>query len=290
MTLGHEMKLTFIAWLLLASLLINSSVVQSHGIAGDRYFPPTISVDDPYAAYEAHAYVGRVPYSGLNNSNMSVGNVMMIGAGIEPLDGFGVSIDGLYRITNANLTPEVNGFDNVYYTVKKELTINDQHEFALTLGLNGQVGGTGGPGVGNYTTYAPTIFFAKGFGDLPNSMSLLKPMAITGVLGYQMSTDQAQPTALNWGFTLQYSFLYLNNHVHRTGWAEPFNHIIAVVEFPLQTCLSGICNGQVTGSVNPGLVWVGPGFNLSAEAVFPVNNQSGRGTGVLFQIHKFFGK
>jgi hypothetical protein len=54
--------------------------------------------------------------------------------------------------------------------------------------------------------------------------------------------------------------------------------------------MSGFCNGQITGSVNPGLVWVGQDFNLSAEVVFPVNNQSGNGVGVLFQIHKFLGK
>ena len=284
------MKLTFIGWNVLFCLLLNSGAVKSHGIAGNRYFPPTISVDDPYAANEAHAYVGRVSNLGLNTGNTSNINVMMIGAGIEPIDGFGISIDGLYRNTNPNLTPEMNGFDNLYYNVKKELTINDQHEFAITFGVNGQLGGTGGSGVVNYTTYTPTVFYAKGFGDLPHSMSLLKPMAVTGVLGYQMSTDQAQPTALNWGFTLQYSFLYLNDHVQRTGWPEPFNHMIAVVEFPLQTCLNGLCNGQVTGSVNPGVVWVGPKFNLSAEVVFPVNNQSGRSTGILFQLHKFFSK
>ncbi len=283
------MKVPFIGLPLLVTLLLNLNVANAHGIAGKRYFPPTISVEDPYAAHEIHTVVGRVPLGGSNNSNVMSSNVM-IGGGIEPIDGFGIAIDGLYRNPNVNLTPEANGFDNLYYTIKKELTINDEREFAFTVGVNGQVGGTGGPGVINSTTYAPTVFYAKGFGDLPNAMRLLKPMAVTGVLGYQMSTDQGQPTALNWGFTLQYSFLYLNEHVQPTGWGEPWNSLVAVVEFPLQTCMSGICNGQVTGSVNPGLVWVGPEFNLSAEAVFPVNNQSGRGVGMLFQIHKFFGK
>ena len=136
----------------------------------------------------------------------------------------------------------------------------------------------------------PTIFYAKGFGDLPKSMSLFKPFAVSGVLGYQMPTDQSQAKVLNWGFTLQYSFMYLNDHVKSTGWDEPFNHMIAVIEFPLQTCLSGICNGQVLGSVNPGVTWVGKEFNLSAELVFPINSYSGQGTGFLLSIHKYLGK
>ena len=284
------MKLTLIGLPLLVILLLHSDLSDAHGIASDRYFPPTITLDDPYAADEVHAVVGRTPNVGLNNTNTAIGNVMMLGGGIEPIPGFGISLDGLYRSPNANLTPQANGFDNVYYTIKKELTINDEHEFALTAGVNGQIGGTGGPGAANYTTYAPSVFYAKGFGDLPNSLSLLKPFAVTGVLGYQMPTDQSQPKALNWGFTLQYSFMYLNEHVQSTGWGEPLNHMIAVVEFPLQTCKTGTCSGQVTGSVNPGIVWVGPEFNLTAQAVLPINSQSGQGVGVLFQIHKFFGK
>ncbi|BDW10626.1 hypothetical protein PSHI8_07080 [Polynucleobacter sp. SHI8] len=268
-------------------LALSQRGVFAHGIAGNRYFPPTISIDDPFAAKEIHAGAGRVSSLGTNNE---MANQFMIGGGIEPMDGFGIAIDGVYRSPNANLTPEANGFDNLYYTVKKELTINDQHEFALTLGVNGQIGGTAPSVSSNASTYTPTIYYAKGFGDLPNSMSLLKPMAITGVLGYQASTNQSQPTAFNWGFTIQYSFLYLNKYVQPTGWGEPWNRLVAVVEFPLQTCMSGMCNGQVTGSMNPGVVWVGSEFNLSAEAVFPINNQSGQGKGILFQIHKFLGK
>jgi hypothetical protein len=35
----------------------------AHGIAGDRYFPPTVTVDDPYAADEVHAVFGRTGVS-----------------------------------------------------------------------------------------------------------------------------------------------------------------------------------------------------------------------------------
>ena len=279
----------FYGFVVAVLLAASPSGAIAHGIAGDRYFPPTISIDDPYAADEVHAVVGKTPGLAGNSDSANAAKFLLTGASIEPFPGFGIAIDGAYRNPNSNLTPQANGFDNLYYTVKKELMINDEHEFAATVGMSGQIGGTGGPGAINYTTYAPTLFYAKGFGDLPDSMSFLKPFAVTGVLGYQLPTDQTQPKALNWGFTLQYSFMYLNEHVQSTGWGEPFNHMIAVVEFPLQTCLTGFCSGQVTGSVNPGLVWVGPGFNLSVEAVLPINNQSGQGVGALFQIHKFLG-
>ena len=129
------MKVPFIGLPLLVTLLLNLNVANAHGIAGKRYFPPTISVEDPYAAHEIHTVVGRVPLGGSNNSNVMSSNVM-IGGGIEQIDGFWIAIDGLYRNPNVNLTPEANGFDNLYYTIKKELTINDEREFAFTVGVN----------------------------------------------------------------------------------------------------------------------------------------------------------
>ena len=277
------------ASLVLTTYMLNLGLVSAHGIAGDRYFPPTISVEDPFAANEVHSNFGRTPNVGVNNVTTTSGNIVKVGAGFEPLDGLGISFDGIYRQPNGNLDPLANGFDNIYFTLKKELAINAQHEFAITIGVNGQIKNSGSKGGDTYSTYAPSIFYAKGFGDLPSELAILKPFAISGVLGYSIPTSAAESKALNLGFTLQYSFMYLNKHVQQTGWPNFLNQMIAVVEFPLQRCLNGSCNGQMIGSINPGMVWVGKDFNLSAEAVFPINQQSGSGVGALFQIHKYFG-
>lgn len=278
-------------WLLSGSLLVFlNPLAYAHGIAGNRYFPPTIVVEDPYAANEVHAVAGRSANIGAGNTNTSAGDIGLAGIGIEPLDGFGIAINGLYRSPNGNLMPQASGFDNLYYTVKQELHISDAHEFAVSFGVLGQAGKTGSRGGDTYSTYAPTIFYAKGFGDLPNSLSLLKPLAITGVLGYQVPTEQSLPKVFNWGFTVQYSLPYLNQFIQKTGWNDFFNRLVPVVELPMQTCLSGRCTGQLIGSVNPGVIWVGDSFNVSAEAVFPVNSQSGASNGFLLQIHKYLGR
>ena len=126
------MKLFLHCLILSGFIFFASPSIKAHGIAGNRYFPPTIVVDDPYAANETHEVAGRTPNIGAGNTNTSAGNIALVGVGIEPLDGFGIAIDGLYRQPNGNLTPQANGFDNLYYTVKKELEINDRHEFAVT--------------------------------------------------------------------------------------------------------------------------------------------------------------
>jgi hypothetical protein len=47
-------------------------------------------------------------------------------------------------------------------------------------------GGTGASSFGaeSFNTYTPNIYFAKGLGDLPDTMSWIRPVAITGQAGY----------------------------------------------------------------------------------------------------------
>jgi hypothetical protein len=40
-----------------------------------------------------------------------------------------------------------------------------------------------------------------------------------------------------------------------------------------------------TGTVNPGVIWVGGYFQVGLEAVIPINRESGSGVGVLGQLH-----
>jgi hypothetical protein len=42
-----------------------------------------------------------------------------------------------------------------------------------------------------------------------------------------------------------------------------------------------------TGTINPGMIWVGNYFQVGAEAVVPVNSASGHGVGFLGQLHLY---
>ena len=270
--------------LALIALLSLPCAAFAHGYAGNRYFPPTIDIDDPFAAAEAHVNGGKRPGDGQRTS--AVG----LGVGFEPLDGFGIGLDTAHRSPNEDLNPPKDGFDNAVLTLKKELAIDDAREYAITAALVTEIGGTGSAGSSGHSTFAPALFYAKGFGDLPNNLRLVRPFAVTGILAAELPTDSTQPTMLNWGFTLQYSFLYLQSHVGDFGLSAPFNRLVAVVEFPVKTCLNRGCSGQTAGTWNPGVVWVGRSFNLAFEAVQPINSRSGSGTGFLIQFQKFFSR
>ena len=42
---------------------------------------------------------------------------------------------------------------------------------------------------------------------------------------------------------------------------------------------------MTTGTINPGVIWVGNKFQVGIEALIPINRQSGTNVGVIAQLH-----
>ncbi|MGH1570298.1 hypothetical protein ACRAWG_06065 [Methylobacterium sp. P31] len=64
------------------------------------------------------------------------------------------------------------------------------------------------------------------------------------------------------------------------------NHLIPLVEATFVTPASNnVAHLPTTGTINPGVIWVGQKVQFGLEALIPVNRQSGRHVGVLGQMH-----
>ena len=126
----------------------------------------------------------------------------------------------------------------------------------FSAGLSIEWGGTGSSSVGAepFHRYAPNIYFGKGLGDLPDTLSWIRPVAITGQVGYSIparnftttfgidpdtgdltSDTEFHPRVLNWGGSIQYSMPYLKSAVMDLGLPDFINHLIPLVEASLQT-------------------------------------------------------
>jgi hypothetical protein len=81
--------------------------------------------------------------------------------------------------------------------------------------------------------------------------------------------------------------MYLQSVVKDVGLGQPFNRMVAIVEFPMETCLNADCKNQTTGTVNPGIAWIGRYTELGLAAEIPMNSRSGAGTGVFVLFHLF---
>jgi hypothetical protein len=277
-----------------------------HGFAGARFFPATLSTDDPFVSDELSlptVSTIRTPEDGgTRETDISVD----IAKRITP--DFAIEIGDTFTALNPREGRAANGFSNLELGGKYQLLKNGEHEAIASIGLGVEVGGTGGRSVGadSFSTWAPGFFFGKGFGDLPATVRFLRPFAITGQVGIAIPTSastrsvavdaetgereidvERHPDVLEWGFALEYSLIYLQSQVQDIGLRAPFDRLIPLVEFALETPLNRGEEGQTTGTINPGIIWAGKYFQVGVEAVVPINERTGNNVGVIAQMHFF---
>ena len=288
------------AWLWLSvglsiSLILLTPVSSSaHGFAGKRFFPTTFQVDDPFISDEFSILINRIKQSGNEPNKFTQ---IDIDYSKRILPNFGLEFHEAYLHLGSNRDGSANGWDNLGVGAKWQFLTNEEHETILSIGTDIDIGGTGAHQVSeSFSNITPALFFGKGLGDLPESVNFLRPFAVTGAIGSSFPTRRTNvtdagiernPTVLNWAFTLQYSLMYLQSFVKDIGLGAPFNRMIIVTEFPMQTNLSQNNKGQTTGTVNPGIVWAGKFMQFGIAAEIPVNSKSGKSVGILGLFHLF---
>ena len=144
-------------------------------------------------------------------------------------------------------------------------------------------------GVDSFTTYTPTVYFGKGFGDLPDALKYLKPIALTGTVGVSIPGQSQNwdgsynSDTLQLGFALEYSLTYLQQHVEDLGLPRPLRDMIPLVEFTSSSPFDR--DGETTtGTVCPGVLWEQPDYQLGAEALIPINGHTGPNVGFVFSV------
>lgn len=277
---------------------------SAHGIAGKRFFPTTFTVDDPFVSDEFSLLIHHNKQSGDPSSRQTDIN-LAYAKRIFP--NIGLEFQEAYVHQKFSDGTSASGWDNLGVGAKWQFLTDDTHELILAVGSDFDIGGTGAHQVSeSFSTISPTFFFGKGLGDLPDSVGFLRPLAVTGAIGVSFPTrsknvfnfineETGEPEqeiernskTLNWGFTIQYSLMYLQSFVKDIGLGVPFNRMILVTEFPMQTNISRDNKGHTTGTINPGIIWAGKSVELGLAAEFPINKASGKTVGILGLIHLF---
>jgi hypothetical protein len=86
---------------------------------------------------------------------------------------------------------------------------------------------------------------------------------------------------LHWGFSIQFSTLYLTSRFNGgPPKYEPLNQFVPLVEFKFDSP-----RGQYTAAtMNPGFAYVAVTWQIAAEAIIPLNRAGGSGTGFRAQL------
>jgi hypothetical protein len=278
------------------------TAASAHGFAGKRFFPATLATEDPFVADELSLpTVSRRNVAGEGDEPGARETATSFDIAKRITKNFGVEVGTTYLdLRGAQGTQR--GFDNWEAGAKYQFYLDEEHEAIASFGVDWDIGNTGAKSVGaeTFSTVTPALFVGKGFGDLPDSMQFLRPLALTGSIGVGIpsrsgtttvdddgnASVERHPHTLQVGLALEYSLPYLQAFVKDVGLREPFNRIVPLVELALEKPYDRGA-GPWTGTVNPGLLWAGRTVQLGLEAVIPVNRRTGGGTGVLFQLHFF---
>jgi hypothetical protein len=280
-----------------------SQTALAHGIAGNRYFAGTLTFDDPAVADEAivpNFSSSKHPDGGAdvtdNRINWSFTRLL------TPT--VGVFIDSSWIARNWGVTNR-GGFDVTSLGIKWEVYRDNPRETLISANPALGIGNSGAQGVNANApdTIRPGIFFGKGFGDLPDSVSWLRPFGVAGAfvlehpagsvstnLGIDPITGQFSPMLtpnvdiLHWGFAVQFSTLYLTSRF--TGAPpkeEPLNQWVPLVEFAFDSSRGT----KSTATMNPGLSYVAVTWQIAVEAIVPLNGASGHHIGGRAQLLLF---
>ena len=299
----------FLAALAGASLLPVQPVF-AHGFAGPHMFISTLLIDDPNVADEASlptfSFLPQPTEDGVSPGlyNVSFEFDKRI------TENFGFSLGNGYQWLRTPGARTVSGWQNLEAGLKYKVYVNPEHEFMLSLGVSREFARTGAIGAtgaaldnDDTSSTTPTIFWGKGFGDLP--IGFLRPLALTGTLGYTFADkklkvigadpDSGDPLFNNgisnqWsgGLSLQYSMRYLQTQVKDLGLPEFVNRLTPVAEVAWSSPASKPNQSSTQYLFGVGVNYTADSYALSVEALIPGNRQSGSHVGVIAQFHLYF--
>jgi len=269
-------------------------------MVGRRFFSDTLVIPEPFVEDElSFPSVLHIRRPGTDTEPRTLGT--RIGAEIKKrlTPSLELSVAGALTVNSPDQGPTLTGFDNLEIGLKYQVVTSALHEAVLSAALGWELGGTGRKATGaeSFDVLNPAVLVGKGLGDLPSTLSVLKPLAVTGALGARIPTqastkltiDQSSragreferhPNMLQWGGAIEYSLPYLEAYVKDLGLPTPVKQMFPLVEVDLQTPLDRGAAGKTTGTVNPGVVWAGQSVQVGVEAVFPINDRAGRSVGV----------
>jgi len=251
---------------------------HAHGIAGNRYFPGTLTFDDPAVADEF--LVNTLRTSTLQSGGEQRENDLGVSGARLLTSGWALGFDlGRSRIRGGNQADANQHSGDVF--VKAELHRDDLNESLVSGSLGYGIVSTKLPGLGNSSRHVvlPSITFGKGFGNVPNSLDWLRPFGIAGSVAAELPTGSssrvgsaaaaAQDVAtLHWGFALEYSMLYRSERFTpgKLPAEEPLHQFVPLIEFQFDSPRGG----KTTGTMNPGISYVAQTWQFAVEAVMPI--------------------
>ncbi len=287
-----------------AGLLIPAQQAAGHGVAGARVFVNTLLIDDPAVSDEASLPTFQwqqqpgSPATGEYDFNFEYDKTIT--------ERFGFALNDGYTVLHS-ASGTLGGFQNLAVTLKYEGLVSAAHEAIVSIGVIREFAHTGSSNIGNdeVGSTTPTLYWGKGLGDLP--IGYLRPLAVTGTIGYQFADKELKSTAVidpdtgapglifnngienRWvgGISIQYSIPYLQSQVRDLGLPTVLARLTPLVEVAWSSPATHPHATPTQYLIGLGASYVADVYAVGVEMLIPGNGQTGRNIGVIAQFHLY---
>jgi hypothetical protein len=237
-----------------------------------RDFPKTLTFDEPGIDDEMSLpTIVRLPHGTPAGSETDVS----VELDKRITERVSVQINSGYSVVGRQAASSLAGWQNLAATLKGIMLDDAAAERLVSFSLSREFGGTGaervGAGAPSSTTAA--VNFGQGFGGF-TANPLVRPFAVTGSVGYLAPDRATASQLLLLDASLQYSL----------------GKFIPLVEFAYALPTTAAPGGDGRrGTLAPGLIYAGDGYQLAAEALIPLSRATGTHVGVVAQLNLSLG-
>lgn len=264
----------------LATALLASwpHLASAYTAAGDRTFPAVILLPQPAPADQLYLTPTWQSLSGGGSTDLALNFAKTL------TERLGVQFEEDYTWLGRNGASTETGWQNLETAVQYLAILDPPREALVTVGVDREWGGTGTQRVGASPkgATAPTVYFAKGLGDL--DIGYLRPFAVTGDIGYQFADAPPRPDNLLTGIAVEYSIPYLQSKVRAFDLPDVLRGMTPLVETFVTTPTRNRGGNRTSATFGPGVNYSGQGWEFTVEALIPAGG-GGNGFGVAAQFN-----
>ena len=163
-------------------LCVMTSLASAHGIVGARKFVEPFVTED---ANPKDEFVIAKP----SFLNLAEGNALSIASLLEKRlsHDLSLSLENKWITHRRGGEKNVSGFNNLGVLLKYAWFRDEAHEFILSSGFGVELPvGDEDIGAKRDVAVESLLLYGKGFGDLPDCLSLLRPLALMGDAGFEL--------------------------------------------------------------------------------------------------------
>jgi hypothetical protein len=176
------------------------------------------------------------------------------------------------------------GFSNLSLAYKHVLISIPRHEFMLSLAPEAELPvGNRSIGSESHARAGFDLIFGKGFGDVADTLALLRPAALEGDIGWETKVTGARDDLVAATAEIEYSLAYLDENVASFSVTHALRNLTPHLDFDYAQYMDAHRNSTAPDfELTPGIAWLNSTYEINLGVQIALNHASSTTGAVAF--------